>query len=100
MVHWSGSHDVDTNREFLRTVNTRLLAARMRGWVRGNDARFFCECGSHSCTGRIPLSEREFERLLHFRNGRVVAPGHARPRERVLLVTERYVVVATWESAD
>jgi hypothetical protein len=93
MLHWQEQLEVRENRVFFRTVNRRLLEEAIRGHGEAEAFRFFCECGSLDCTRRLRLTGREFRRVRK-PESRVVAPGHERANDRVILRRERYVVVS------
>jgi hypothetical protein len=93
MLHWQEQLEVRDNRVFFRTVNRRLLEEAIGSQGEADAARFFCECGSLDCSSRIRLRGREFRRIGKPAS-RIVAPGHEGSNDRVLLRTDRYVVVS------
>ena len=85
----------EANRQFFRAVNELLIdePAAGKAGVAG-DWRFLCECGSRTCASRLEIDAGEFVRLLRFSGGRVVAPGHERPGQKVIVAAPNYVVVS------
>ena len=86
------------NESLFREVNERIveLQEEFEKKVGGPspDAAFICECSFLDCTERIELSLEEYAAVRAEPTHFAVAPGHADPgHERVILATERFVVV-------
>ena len=65
------------NQVLLREVNERI-ADVASSW-RGKAPAILCECSHDDCTGSLPLSLPEYERIRSSPNLFMIAPGHESP---------------------
>jgi hypothetical protein len=86
------AHRLARNEAFFRQVNERIRE------IAGNDLdsqhEFLCECADPTCTERIELSLREYERVRGRSARFVLARGHTAPEiEYVVERDEEHVVI-------
>jgi hypothetical protein len=84
---------ITTNEIMFREVNERIdHIAERNSTVALLD--YVCECGQPDCTGKIPLSQEEYEAVRRDGQRFVTLPGHETTAlERVLERTDRYQIV-------
>jgi hypothetical protein len=74
-----------------RNVNEGIAEASEQ--LQSNDGHFICECGDPSCTERIEVPVREYERVREDATKFVVEPGHVEDTEQVVANGRRYAVI-------
>jgi len=85
--------DAKPSRAFYRTLNERLLDEHAGARGAGEPAAFFCECGDAACSSWIHLTAAELHDWLGEPASSILAPGHEREEDDVVVRSERYVVV-------
>ena len=81
------------NEEVFREVNERIDEGAERHHVEG-PLPFHCECCDASCVEKLPISAREYKRVVEQRFWFVVIPGHETTAvERVVERQPEYFVV-------
>jgi hypothetical protein len=89
-----------TSRGILREVNERIRTlADVHEVPTAGSPQFVCECGEQACLEIIELSEDEYELVRLGPLLVVVACGHERTDEQVVLQTDRFCIVQGRPSA-
>jgi hypothetical protein len=82
------------NEEIFRRVNERLRGLGESFSMVSERASFVCECADANCAEQVELTLGEYAHVRADPATFLVLPGHERPEiERVVLVTDRYLIV-------
>lgn len=82
------------NESIFRSVNQELSSLNSRLTTLTDTLEIVCECGTRSCTDRIPIGTDEYERARQDPTLFITKPGHDFPEtEKVESKHERYWVV-------
>src|SRR5438093_2595351 len=60
---------------------------------KGRLVGLLCECGQKDCRASLAVAPGEYEAIRDDPNHRLVAVGHSRQNERVVVRTDRYLIV-------
>ena len=85
--------DAKPSRAFYRTLNERLLDEHAATRDEEEVSAYFCECGDAACASWVRLSGVELQDWLGEPGSSILAPGHEREDDDVVVRSERYVVV-------
>ena len=78
------------NQSLFREVNDRIEELQATATF----VEFACECVDTDCTGAVPMTHEEYERMRRIPTHFVVLHGHViADVERVVEETDRYVIV-------
>lgn len=64
------------NEDFFRSVNERIREVAGSHGPDDHVYEFICECADSTCTDRVELTSREYERVRTDGRRFVIAPGH------------------------
>jgi hypothetical protein len=64
------------NEDFFRSVNERIREVAGKHGPDDHVYEFICECADSTCTTRVELTSREYERVRTDGRRFVIAPGH------------------------
>jgi hypothetical protein len=82
------------NEAIFRNVNEQIRDVTKTLLTHTDEIQIVCECGTHSCTDRIPILVTEYERIRDNAILFFVKPGHDFPEtETVVSKRERYWVL-------
>jgi hypothetical protein len=93
---------VSRNEAMYRAVNREIEEASARlGGGPEEQVEVICECGRESCSDTIDMTVAEYDEAHRERDRFVVVPGHEDEQiERVVMRTERYLVVEKFGEAE
>jgi hypothetical protein len=84
---------LDGNESLFREVNERIRLREEDVRVPSTYVGFVCECLKAGCTTRVNATLDEYRSLRRRPAQFLTAAGHVDPGERVVLATDRFVIV-------
>jgi hypothetical protein len=89
----------EQNMRFFRKLNVGIDGVQRR-WLSGGHIGFVCECAELGCRATVYLTSKEFHAARGTSGHFITRPDHVdSATERVVIATDRYVIVAPAESA-
>ena len=76
-----------------RETNDQIRRLALSAGRKGRLVGLLCECGQRDCRANLAVASGEYEAIRDDANHRLVAVGHSRGNERVIVRTDRYWIV-------
>jgi len=81
------------SEDHAREANDQIRELALRAERKGRLVGLLCECGRRDCRALLAVAPAEYEAIRGDPNHRLVAVGHGRGSEQIVVRTDRYWIV-------